>query len=80
MEAKQHISRVKSMQHAGLCIETRTTIKQLHDNTQSHIGSYREEEKEKGNNGSHYFLQSFTLVFAIMAEPLHLAGDTPFVH
>ena len=24
MEAKQHISRVKSMQHAGLCIETRT--------------------------------------------------------
>ena len=27
MEAKQHISRVKSMQHAGLCIETKT-----HDN------------------------------------------------
>ena len=46
MEAKQHISRVKSMQHAGLCIETRTTIKQLNDNTQW----YREE---KGNNGSH---------------------------
>ena len=31
MEAKQHIS-------PGLCIETRTTIKQLHDNAQSHNG------------------------------------------
>ena len=57
MEAKQHISRVKSMQHAGLCIETRT-----HDKAapgQHPISKNGKEGKKK---------IMFILVFAIMAE------------